>query len=134
MLNPSTADAEVDDPTIRRCMGFARSWRLGSVWVVNLFAFRATSPDDMKRVVNPVGPYNDDAISDLAEYVAPYGMHARVICAWGAHGGFQNRDTRVHQLLLKAKVHPECLGTTLQGAPRHPLYVKGDKPLEPYHT
>src|SRR5262245_34051042 len=62
MLNPSTADAERDDPTIRKCVGFCRRWGVGELHVVNLFAFRAVSPFDMKKADDPVGPRNRRAI------------------------------------------------------------------------
>ena len=79
-LNPSTADATEDDPTIRRIIGFARSWGYGGVDMLNLFAFRATDPSDLKAAVDPVGPKNDRY---LAEYTSR--SHATV-AAWGVHG------------------------------------------------
>lgn len=126
MLNPSTADAEQDDPTIRRCMGFARSWGHGGLVVVNLFAYRATNPAAMKGANDPVGPENDQAI------LAAASSAARVVCAWGTHGSFQSRDRRVAGDLLAAGIPLHALELTKDGHPRHPLYVKGDKQPVPY--
>jgi hypothetical protein len=130
MLNPSTADAEVDDPTIRRCMGFARRDRWGGIVVMNLFAFRATSPADMKRKgAGAVGPKNDWWLKSLAE--ARAGGNGPVVCAWGAHGSHLGQDKAVLAILRDAGVTPLQLGLTASGAPRHPLYLRSDAPLQP---
>jgi hypothetical protein len=126
MLNPSVADASVDDPTIRRCVGFARAWGCGGVRVVNLFAYRATRPGDMRAADDPVGPENDRHLLDAAR-----GCHP-VVAAWGVHGGHRNRDGAAAGLLLSAGVTVQCLGTTRDGRPRHPLYVPADQPLVPF--
>ena len=89
MLNPSTADAEVLDPTVRRCVGFARGWGFGSLEVVNLFAFRATDPRDLLRAAAPVGAANDRAILDAASAAD------RVVVAWGTRGTHLGRATEV---------------------------------------
>jgi hypothetical protein len=116
MLNPSTADALRDDPTIRRCIGFARSWGYGSLEVINLFAYRATSPGELRAADDPVGPQNDWHIGQAA------GRASLIIVAWGAHGSFLARDVPVAERLAGAL----CLGMTRTGYPRHPLYVRGD--------
>jgi hypothetical protein len=116
MLNPSTADARRDDPTIRRCIGFARAWGFGGVEVVNLFAWRATDPRELRRAADPIGPDNDRAIAKAAAR-----NHA-IIAAWGVHGALLERDRQVAVLLAGARVH--CLARTGNGAPRHPLYVR----------
>lgn len=118
MLNPSTADAAQDDPTIRRCIGFARRWGFGGVEVVNLFAWRATLPRELAKARDPVGPHNDRAIS-LA-----VARSRAVIAAWGVHGALGDRDAQVAQLLAATRLR--CLGLTRDGAPRHPLYVAGN--------
>lgn len=118
MLNPSTADAKADDPTIRRCCGFAQSWGAGGIVVVNLFGFRATDPKVCKRAADPVGPENDGHIEK-----ATWGR--RVICAWGAQTWADSRGRAVLKLLGGA-MSVECLELTRSGHPRHPLYVKGD--------
>lgn len=123
MLNPSTADAEVDDPTIRRCKAFARAWGYGGLHVVNLYAYRATKPRDLWTAADPVGPRNDDIIRGFANTGWP------MVAAWGANA----RPDRVEAVLrlLGTSVF-QSLGVTKDGHPRHPLYVKGDTPLTPW--
>ncbi len=116
MLNPSTADATDDDPTIRRCIGFARRWRCGGVEVVNLYALRATDPRDLWRHRAPVGPRND---AILAEAIA---TSAVPVVAWGRHG--TDRAARVVELAAGRPL--QCLAQNGDGSPRHPLYVPGD--------
>lgn len=130
MLNPSTADASQDDPTIRRCMGFARDRGFGGIIVTNLFAYRATSPNDMRAEHFPVGVFNDDYLTGLMNWAAR--ADVPVVAAWGAHGGFRRRDEQVLSLARFIGCRMVCLGTTAAGHPRHPLYVKGDQPFEPF--
>lgn len=126
MLNPSTADADNDDPTIRRCIGFARAFGCGSLSVVNLFAFRATSPTDMKAAEDPVGPKNDTTILEEVIYA-----NGPIICAWGAHGGFRGRDRCVLDIIKQASKTPTALKITKDGFPGHPLYLRSDStPVE----
>jgi hypothetical protein len=130
MLNPSTADAHQDDPTIRRCKGFAKTLNCGKLVVVNLFAYRATKPADMLEAEDPIGPENDRWIGRAADDAKLSG--GIVIAAWGAHGGHMGRDKQVLALLDSWDVEPMSLAETAAGMPRHPLYVRGDcKPL-PY--
>src|SRR5438874_3143651 len=117
MLNPSTADAARDDPTIRRCVGLARRWDHGGIVVVNLFAWRATDPVELARAADPVGPNNDRALRRRAAGL-------RLIAAWGCRGGLLGRAESVLKLLENRCL--ECLGVTAAGQPRHPLYVSGD--------
>jgi len=126
MLNPSTADAMADDPTIRRCKQFARRSARGGLVVVNLFALRATDPRELRKHRDPVGEDNDWCIR---EYCAP---GALIVAAWGAHGSLRGRDRAVAGLLRGVGADLRCLGTTAAGAPRHPLYVRGDAPLVSY--
>lgn len=129
MLNPSTADALADDPTIRRCLGFARRERCGRLEVVNLYAFRATDPADLATAVDPIGPENGSAIgAALCETVGSGGI---VIAAWGASGPPRTLDLAVRFGLLAdyAGAHLHCLGVTKNGNPRHPLFVRRDAPL-----
>lgn len=116
MLNPSTADATKDDPTIRRCIAFARTWGYGGLEVVNLFAYRATSPADLWPLADPVGTENDAHIADAVRR-----CHI-VVAAWGVHGEYRGRGAEVASRVLGLM----CLGTTKGGHPRHPLYVRGD--------
>lgn len=123
MLNPSTADGARDDPTIRRCVGFARSMGCGGLVVVNLFAWRAKDPDELRSAADPVGPDNDDVILRYAKRCSP------VVAAWGAVVATANRPVlrersiRVLQLLAAAGVDVYHLGITKDGHPRHPLYL-----------
>ena len=120
MLNPSTADAEIDDPTIRRCMAFARSWGFSCLSVRNLYALRATDPARLEAERDPVGGERGDAelaaatIADL------------VVVAWGANAS-PWRERKAVELLSGARLM--CLGKTKSGHPRHPLYVRADQSL-----
>jgi hypothetical protein len=119
MLNPSTADHTVDDPTILRCMGFARRLGYGGIVVVNLFAFRSSRPADMQAAADPVGPLNDEHIAEVL--VDAYRDNAMVICAWGTGGGFKSRDVEVGRLIEDYGLVPFCLGRTKDLHPKHPL-------------
>lgn len=125
MLNPSTADASKDDPTIRRCIGFARREGCGGIVVVNLFAWRSTHPDLLPVSDSQAeGPEN-------REHVIAAAKGRRVVVAYGAHH-------RAHPHIVLPLLETlrwvasgiYCLGTTKSGAPRHPLYVRADAPLE----
>ena len=122
MLNPSTADAGVDDPTLRRCIAFARAWGFGSLEVVNLFALRSPDPDRLLRggAADPeaIGPDNDTHLVVAANRADV------LVVAWGAHPAAAARRDAVLELLRGRPLH--CLGTTRGGEPRHPLYVRGD--------
>lgn len=125
MLNPSTADAEIDDPTITRCINRARSSGFGSVEVVNLFAYRATDPRELKKTDSPTGVENNQFIC-----LAIARAHT-VVCAWGTHGKLHGRDAYVKHL-CRAAERLRCLGKTKDGHPKHPLYIPSDKTLEAY--
>ena len=126
MLNPSTADADVDDPTIRRCQSFAQRWSYDGITVVNLFALRSTHPEALLTVSDPVGEMNDDVIESYAT-AAGIGM---VVAAWGTHPATKRRlrASHVTQRITKTGRDVHCLGTTATGAPKHPLYIKADQP------
>lgn len=124
-LNPSTADETQDDPTIRRCKAFAAAWGYGGIYMLNLFAFRATQPKVMMQAGDPIGPAN---YSRIAEYHEVAGL---TVACWGTHGGFQDQDVCVSRL---DRVGPHaktryvgddlwCLKMTKDGFPQHPLYV-----------
>lgn len=123
MLNPSTADALKDDPTIRRCISFAKREGAGGIEVLNLFAYRTSKPEDLKKVDDPVGPDNDLWISEV---LFP---HNRCVCAWGAYPAW-DRIAEVFGLCLGIQFL--CLGRTAAGHPKHPLYISSDQPLIPY--
>lgn len=133
MFNPSTADHMQDDPTIRRCMHFAKRERHGGIRVVNLFAFRSKEPTQLREVEDPVGPRNDDFI--MRNAAETYNQGGMVVAGWGALT-YQNRAThetaRVATVLQKFadySIPVFCLGVTAAGHPRHPLYVIGDTPF-----
>lgn len=112
-LNPSTADETKDDPTIRRCIGFAKDWGYGSLCMTNLFAFRATDPKVMMAADDPVGADNDTHLSQCA---ATAGV---VVAAWGSHGTHSGRHRAVKTML--PNLH--YLRLTQDGHPGHPLYL-----------
>lgn len=120
MLNPSTADAHHTDPTIARCIAFAKKWGFGGLEVVNLFAFRSTLASRLAKVRDPVGRHNDYF---LRQFAAGKRM---VVLAWGNHGLLKDRHSAVIEMLTKdghaSKLHH--LGMTRFNQPRHPLYVK----------
>lgn len=121
MLNPSTADANVDDPTIRRCISFAKRAGATHLTVVNLFALRSPNPKDLELSVDPIGPENDRHIK---EQVEKHSMMP-IIAAWGAC-----KFARLRAKDIRAKFpNLHCLGVTKGGDPRHPLYVKSDQPF-----
>jgi hypothetical protein len=130
MLNPSTADAFTDDPTIRRCIAFASRDGYGGIKVVNLFALRAARPADLRAAVDPVGAANDRILA----------VHARgaVVAAWGAAGQLHGRADQVAGHLAADGVTLLCLGVTKDGHPVHPLArgrsrVRDDAPIMPWH-
>lgn len=126
MLNPSTADASEDDPTIRRVVGFSRQWGYGSAVIVNAFALRSTDPAALPSHPDPVGPDND-------QYIRRWSLAAdHAVCAWGAHGGLHGRHVTVLSILRDHACSAMCLGTTKDGAPKHPLYLAASTPLIVY--
>jgi hypothetical protein len=108
-----------DDPTIRRCIGFARQWGCGRLAVLNLFAVRATEPAVMKRADDPVGPENRDWFDRILSGT-PGGP---VVCAWGVHGEHMGRDLTMLDWLESHSIRPLALGLTRNGHPKHPLYL-----------
>jgi len=121
MLNPSTADAELDDPTIRRCRAFAKTWDCAGIVVANLYALRATNPAALWAHPDPVGRDNDGTLATLIR------EHETIVCAWGTNA----KPERVEAIrkMFNRRSRPMCLGMTKHGAPRHSLYVRGDQPL-----
>lgn len=126
MLNPSTADESADDPTIRRCIGFAKQWGYGALIVGNLFAFRATDPAKMLAAAEPIGPENDGWLERIALEV---GM-GHLTCGWGVHGQSRGRGDAVVAMLQAMGHFPKALALTRSGQPGHPLYLKAG--LEPF--
>jgi hypothetical protein len=122
-LNPSTADANIDDQTIRRCLGFAKREKLGGLVMLNLFALRSTDPKAMLRDEEPVGPENDVWIQHAVDVNRALG--STFVAGWGVHGSHLHRDEALRRLIPEMK----CFGITKDGAPRHPLYLRGDAPI-----
>lgn len=116
MLNPSTADAASDDPTINRCAGFSAAWGYGGMTVANLYALRATDPGEVLIHDDPVGPENDTYLGRLAD------AHPVTVAAWGAHGRFRGRGAAVVDRLRRATTLYH-LGLTTSRQPKHPLYL-----------
>lgn len=117
MLNPSTADERKDDPTVRRCIGFARRWGYGGLFVGNLFAWRATDPLDLIAASadhDIVGPVNDNHLKRMAI------QSERIVLAWGNHGRMNDRGKQVSAMFPEA----ECLDVTAYMQPKHPLYLR----------
>ena len=128
MLNPSTADALVDDPTIRSCVRLAFDNGYNAIEVVNLFAFRATDPNDLlhREPSEIFGPENRQHIE------AAMGRSAVLIAAWGSHKSTLLGATEITLLADARNYTFHCFGVTRNGAPRHPLYIKGGTLLVPF--
>jgi hypothetical protein len=129
MLNPSTADAHVDDPTIRKCVAFASHWGFSVLEVCNLFAWRAREPTRLIGVADPVGPEND------AHTIRALSRAHRVVVAWGAHqkvrGLIVPRERVVEPIIRAAarvrEMDVGCLGQNADGSPKHPLFLSVPK-------
>ena len=122
-LNPSTADHREDDKTISRCIKFADSWGAGGFYMMNLFAYRATSPADMKKANEPIGQENDKYLLELKNKVE------KIVLCWGNGGLHQGRSKQVLELLQNDLY---CIVTNKSGEPKHPLYIKGNAELTIY--
>ena len=124
-LNPSTADENINDPTIQRCITFARDWGFSRLVMLNLFAFKATKPKDMLASEAPIGTDND-------EYLSSWCSRAdKTVLCWGNHGKHMNRD---NQVLDRIGVGHYCLGVNRNNTPKHPLYLRRDTRLCCYAT
>ena len=124
MLNPSTADADVLDPTVTRCMNFAKHWGYDGGYVTNIFALRATDPRELYKTASPVGCVNDAYLLKTAEECE------RVVVAWGIHGKYRGRGLEVAAML--APFDLQCFALTKDGHPRHPLYLRKNAELMPF--
>ena len=115
MLNPSTADHTINDPTVTRCIGFAINHHFGSLVVLNLFAYRSTEPKELTKVRDPIGKLNNEWI------VREVARADLVVAAWGTFLIALERSSKVEEMLHPRTIY--CLGTTKDGSPKHPLYV-----------
>ena len=116
LLNPSTADEKLDDPTIRACITFAKNWGFDGIYITNLFSYRTKSPKELKKANEPIGVKCDNYIKEFAI------KSNLIVCAWGNHGTYLNRNKEIIKLLKKIDLY--CLGITKKGEPKHPLYIK----------
>ncbi len=125
LLNPSTATATADDPTIRRVTGFSRREQAGGFELLNIFALRSTDPQLLRSAPDPIGPDNDETIRKALR------RHDTAVCAWGAFnvGG---RDALLAEWAAELSCSLLCLGETASGAPRHPLYLRADVALRQF--
>ena len=122
MLNPSTADHQIDDPTIRRCMGLTRKWNYRHLLVANLFAYRATNPLELHLQRDPIGPENPKILSRL---ISDDNVD-RVVVAWGNRGTYRDRDIAFWSQHGRARQMYHLGDLTARMQPRHPLYVPND--------
>ncbi len=112
-LNPSTADEIKNDPTIRRCIGFAKQWGYGGILMGNIFAYRSTDPKELLYLTDPVGEGNDAALKIMNEAAN------KTVACWGNWGAYMNRGDKVLKILCGC----ENFGMTGKGQPKHPLYL-----------
>lgn len=130
-LNPSTADETKDDLTIRRCIDFAMRWGYPALCMLNLFAYRSTDAEAMKRYPFPIGQENNAHLQNICRQAVAY--DADILCAWGKHGW---HGDRVHDVALilgsGIAAHLKCLGQNKDGSPVHPLYVPADTMPKPF--
>lgn len=123
-LNPSVADTQADDPTIRRCMNFAHDWGYQELVVVNLFAYRTPQPAELRRATDPVGPNNRRAVRAVCRSAN------LIVAAWGVHGGFRNQAQLMSDIWRDQELF--CFSQTRDGHPVHPLYQRRDAALNVY--
>lgn len=128
MLNPTTADDRLNDPTMLRCMRRAEMLGYGGMWVVNLFAVRAIGTERLYHHADPVGPQNDVALLGAC-------MQAdTVMCGWGLHGRVLNRGVDIAILLRDKNIATQCFGINENGQPVHPYYLPYDIPPRHFPT
>lgn len=131
-LNPSRADGERDDPTLRRLLGFARDWGYGGLEVLNLFACISPAPAALGRRADPVGARCDPWVRRRLDSLAHHGAPVTLWLGWGNRGIWRGRDATMLALLAAAGWPALCLGRTRSGQPRHPLYRRRGERLEPF--
>ena len=115
-LNPSTADEIKNDPTVTRCINYAKLWGFGGMYMMNIFAFRTTYPVELKKANDPIGKNNNSWIMKISKDVD------KCIGAWGNDGNFMSR----HETICKIIPELYCLKINQSGQPSHPLYLKSD--------
>ena len=122
-LNPSTAGNKSNDPTINKCIGFAKKWKYGGLYIVNLFAFRTSDPRDLLRILDPVGPDNDKWIKSHTK------DHKLIIATWGNYGSFMEKGREIYNEVPNLY----CLKINKTGQPAHPLYLGYDLKPKPFN-
>lgn len=129
-LNPSTADETVNDPTVKRCMGFAHDWGFRWMVMTNVFAYRATDPREMKAQSNPWGTCGEGDHGNLYWLQQCAAGADLVVAVWGVHGSYLGGDVSVRGALKDVSLR--CFGKTKDGHPKHPLYLRRDSQLIDY--
>ncbi|RKD75223.1 hypothetical protein ATL39_0921 [Sinobaca qinghaiensis] len=125
MLNPSVADADLCDPTLKRCMNFSKSWGYGGMNILNLYALISTNPKGLKLHNDPIGPENDKHLFEALKNTD------KIVLACGqSYKGVKNRITNIMSLINDQEIY--CIDTTVKNIPKHPLYLKGNSVLKPY--
>ncbi len=117
-LNPSTATEIENDPTVRRCIGYAHTWGYGGMRMLNAFGLRSTDPKGLTRIDDPIGPENDKWLVKMTQDVD------LTVACWGVHAGLNDRHQHILSLMKRARREIHCLGTTKAGFPKHPLYLR----------
>ena len=125
-LNPSTADHRTDDPTLRRLLSFSKAWGFGALELVNLYAYRATDPTELRTAQDPVGPRTDVFVRRMARTAET------VVVCWGAPGAKGDRAEALLTWMARRGITPYCLGTNKDGSPKHPLYLPKSTERVPY--
>ena len=116
-LNPSTADEQQDDPTVRRCIRFTKAWDYDALFMLNIFAFRSTDPMTLRVVPDPIGDENDRYLTSWSAATV------MTVAAWGVHGSYLDRENAVRRLFAERGLALRYLRLTKAGHPGHPLYL-----------
>ena len=117
MLNPSTADSTINDPTITKCIKYYQEWGYHQVVVLNIFAYRSTDPKGLKEIEDPVGPCNEETFRKVLLKAN------QIVCAWGNHGKYRGQEYIALEWIKKNNHIPYALRFTSTGSPQHPLYL-----------
>ncbi len=126
MLNPSTADENILDPTVTRCRNFAYGWGYNRFYVANIFSLRSTDPEELYKHPAPNHAHNDQILRAMTNHAD------MVVCAWGVHGAHQGRGKQVEAMLRAADRKLYVLGLNKDGSPKHPLYLRGNLTPTPW--
>ena len=125
LLNPSTADEKDDDPTVRRCVGFAKRWGYGFLEIRNIFSLRCTNPINLRCAARPIG---ENKIEDILTSLSVFSFD-KIVFGWGVHGKLMNRGQNVINSTTKRGMPIYCFGFTKNEQPKHPLYLRNSAPL-----